>query len=609
MTESWRRVGFALLLAGAAVWLYAPVREFPFLHFDDGQYVTGNPQVLRGLDAEGVRWAFTTFLASNWHPLTWLSHMADVSAFGSGPAAPHLENALLHGLCSALVFLALARLTGQAARSAAAALLFAVHPQHVESVAWVSERKDLLCAAFGLIALVVWPDWARGGRRWAYGVALAAQAAGLLAKPMLVSLPLLLLVLDAWPLRRAWSTRLLLEKLPFAALSLASSVMTLVAQGTAMQLEVDLPNRLDNALVALALTLGQSLVPVGLAVMYPHPVYWPLLQVLAAAALLAGLAAAAFALRRRAPYLAAGALWFAIGLGPTLGLVQVGFQARADRYAYLPQIGVAWAVVWGAADVLARVPAARALGPTLTVLAAAALAFGTRAQLQFWRSDSALWERALAVTGPNYYAETEYAMGLAAVGRIDESLPHFARAVELNPRWPRAQAHYAFALYYTGDPAGAAQHLERAFALTPEPGAASMWHVFYARALAQTGRFDAAAEHYEKQLALEPDTADALLGLAELRATAPSPPLRNGAEAQRLVTRACQLVSCEHPQQMDVRALALAASGDVAGATALEELALAQARQLGWDDGIPQLDSHLAVFRSGNAVVQRPPPQ
>jgi tetratricopeptide (TPR) repeat protein len=602
-----RRIGIAALLALAAVWLYAPVRELPFLHFDDGQYVTGNSHVLQGLDWEGVRWAFTTFLASNWHPLTWLSHMADVSLFGRGPAAPHVENAVLHGLCAALVFLALARLTGQEARAAAAALLFAVHPQHVESVAWVAERKDLLCALFGLVALWAWPGWARGGSRAAYGVALGAHALGLLAKPMLVSLPLLLLLLDAWPLRRPWSARLLAEKLPFLALSVASSIMTLSAQGTAMQLEVALPYRVDNAWIALVLTLGQSLVPVGLAAMYPHPVYWPTLGVVGAIAVLVVLSMAAFLLRRRAPYLALGWLWFVIGLGPTLGLVQVGYQARADRYAYLPQIGIALAVVWGAADLLARLRAPRAAGPVLVAVAAAALAMGTRAQLEYWRSDSALWQRALAVTGPNYYAETELAMGLAASGKIEESLPHFARAVELNPRWPRAQSNYAFALYYTGEPAGAADHLERAFALNPNPGGASMWHAFYARALLQLGRLDEAADHFETQLALEPDTADAMLGLGELRATAPAAPLRDGAEALRLVTRACELVSCEHPEQMDVHALALAASGDVAGATALDEQALAKARELGWQDGVPLIESHLAILRTGKAVMQAPP--
>jgi tetratricopeptide (TPR) repeat protein len=197
-------------------------------------------------------------------------------------------------------------------------------------------------------------------------------------------------------------------------------------------------------------------------------------------------------------------------------------------------------------------------------------------------------------------------MGLAAAGHLEQSLPHFARAVELNPRWPRAQSNYAFALYYTGDFAGAAQHLERAFALNPNPGGASMWHVFYARSLAQLGRLDEAADHFQTQIALEPDTPDALLGLAELHATAPAAPLRDGAEALRLVERACQLVSCEHPEQMDVRVLALAASGDVAGATALAEQALARARELGWEDGVPLIESQLAILRTGKAVMKGP---
>jgi tetratricopeptide (TPR) repeat protein len=606
VTESRRRVAYAALIAVAALALYAPARALPFLRYDDEQYVTANPAVQAGLGLDGVRWAFTTFHASNWHPLTWLSHMLDVSLFGTSAAGPHLENALLHALNSALVFAVLVRLTGASGRSALAAALFAVHPQHVESVAWVAERKDLLCALFALLALAAWPSWTRGGSRLAYGATLACMALGLLAKPMLVSLPLLLLVLDFWPLARPWRPRLVLEKLPFAALSLGSSWVTMRAQVHAMQLDVPFAERAANACVALAATLAQTFAPLRLAVLYPHPFpsHWPPLVVAVAFGGLAVLGAVALALRRRAPYLAAGGLWFAIGLGPTLGLVQVGFQSYADRYAYLPQIGVAWAVVWGAAHLLARMRAPRLAGLALAGAAALALAVVTHVQIRYWESDVALWSRAVDVARPSYYAETELGIELGVIGRFAESLPHFARALELNPRWPRAQASYGFALFLTGDTAGAIERFERAFEIQPNANAGSEWHLYFARALAAAGRPEEAAAHYQTQLSMDPNDPGALLGLAEIRATHPGPPLRDGAEALALAKRGCQIAHCAHPAEIDILALAAAAAGDSVTAVALEEEALRRVRPGEDAETVARIQANLAHFRAGQAVTR-----
>jgi tetratricopeptide (TPR) repeat protein len=583
--------------------VYAPVRALPFLRFDDEQYVTQNGQVARGLTLDGAAWAFTTFHASNWHPLTWLSHMLDVSLFGASAAGPHLENAALHALCAALVFALLARLTGENGRSAAAALLFAVHPQHVESVAWISERKDLLCALFGLLALHAWIPFARDGSRLGYAAALACAALGLLAKPMLVSLPLLLLVLDFWPLGRPLDGRRLAEKLPFAALSFASSLVTLRAQVHAMQLEVALPDRLVNAAVALLDTLGRAFVPIGLGPLYPHPEHGVQLGLATAVGLAVALVAAPFALRRRPPYVLAGALWFALALAPTVGLVQVGFQSSADRYAYLPQIGVAWAVAFGAADLLARAP--RRTGPVLAGSAALALAAVTRAQETCWQSDVALWQRAVDVGPPGFYAETELAIELLNVGRNGEALAHFQRALALNPRWPRAHANYAFALYLGNDDQGAIDHFARAFELEPNPGAASEWHIYYAHALADAGRGEDAVQQFQRQLDLDPEDRAALLGLAELRATQPEP-LRDGAEALRLTERACQLARCTSSGELDVLALAVAAAGDPAAAAKLEEEALRQAHAEGSPGMVDRISRHLQQFANGQAVTGSP---
>ncbi len=509
------RVGICAALAVAVLALYAPVRALPFLLYDDPQYVTQNPVVQAGLTLDGVAWAFTTGHASNWHPLTWLSHMLDVELFGASPVGPHVENALLHALCAVLVFLWLANSTGSTWRSAAVAALFAFHPQRVESVAWVSERKDLLCAAFTLLALVAWTPWARRGSRAGYGLALACMALGLLAKPMIVSLPLLLLVLDFWPLRRGVR---IAEKLPFVALALASSVATLYAQTGAITSEaIPFADRIANAAVALCSQLGRALWPAGLAVLYPHPKIWPLATALAAGLLLAAPAALALALRRRAPWVTAGLAWFAIALGPTLGLVQVGFQSTADRYTYLPQIGVWLALVWS-------VPRARALrNAALAAGAVALVAFAllARAQLAYFRDDLALWQRALAVTEQNWFAHTEAGIELAARGRNAEAVTELAEATRLAPEWERAQANYGFALLRVGRAQEAADALARALELDPASGGEGERHLYLGVALEQAGRPREALAQYERHRALAPDDPRADAALARLRATAP----------------------------------------------------------------------------------------
>jgi tetratricopeptide (TPR) repeat protein len=509
------RVWIAAALAIAVLALYAPVNRLPFLLYDDPQYVTQNPQVQAGLTRAGVGWAFTTDHAGNWHPLTWLSHMADVELFGASPAGPHVENALLHALNAVLVFLWLGGLTGSTWRSAAVAALFAFHPQRVESVAWISERKDLLCASFTLLALLAWTPYARRGSRAGYGLALGCMALGLLAKPMLVSLPLLLLVLDFWPLARGLR---IVEKLPFVGLALGSSLVTLYAQTGAITATIAPWDRIANACVALESQLGRALWPAGLAVLYPHPQHWPLGLALLAAGVVVALAALAFLLRRRAPYVTAGLAWFAIALGPTLGLVQVGFQSTADRYTYLPQIGVWLALVWAAAS---QAPALR--NAAIAAFAAALLAFAvlTRAQLEYFRDDLALWQRALAVTEANWFAHTEAGIELAARGRNPEAAVELAEAVRLAPDWERAQANYGFVLLRLGRAQDAIEPLARALTLDPTSRGNGERHLYLALALEQADHPREAIVEYERHLALRPDDPRAAAALGRLRASAP----------------------------------------------------------------------------------------
>ena len=367
----------ALALAVLAV--YAPVRSFPFVVYDDKAYVSENPAVLGGLSREGVIWAFTHSEQGNYVPLTWLSHMLDVELFGLDAGRHHTVNALLHLLTALLLFEALRRMTGAPAPSAFVALLFAVHPTHVESVAWVAERRDTLSAFFWMLTLLAYAGYAGPGRRRGlrYAAVLAAFGLGLLAKPMLVTLPFVLLLLDFWPLRRASEGigRLVLEKVPLlalAGLTSAAAVWTQGAVGAMATLEqLPLAARVANALLSYAAYLGKTLWPVDLAVFYPYALEMPLAKTAAALGLLVALSAAALLQWRSRPYLAVGWLWYLGTLLPVIGIVQIGSQSMADRYTYLPTIGIAIAIAWGAADLASGRPRARR-----ALAAAAALALG-----------------------------------------------------------------------------------------------------------------------------------------------------------------------------------------------------------------------------------------
>jgi hypothetical protein len=350
-----RRLAPHLLLALLVLAVYAPVAGHRFINFDDGLYVAGNPLVRDGLTARGLLGALRP-RALNWHPLTWVSHMLDVELFGLRPGPHHLVSVLIHAANASLLFGLLRALTGAAAPALAVAALFAVHPLHVESVAWVAERKDVLCALFSLLAAGAHLRRVRRPSRGRDAAVLLLFACALAAKPMAVTLPLLLLVLDAWPLgrhRTVPAARLVGEKAPLLALALADGLVTLQAQHAGRLVRViapSLPLRLENAVVSCAAYLGQALWPSGLALLYPFPLAGiPAPRVVAAALLLAALSAAAWRARRRDPALLAGWSWYLVGLLPVLGLHQVGAQARADRYTYLPLAGVFVAGAWWAA--------------------------------------------------------------------------------------------------------------------------------------------------------------------------------------------------------------------------------------------------------------------
>lgn len=551
-----RRLRAALAVAGALVLLtaavYAPAVGNGFVDYDDPLYVTANRHVRHGLTWEGFVWAWGAEVAGNWHPLTLLSHMADVELWGLEPARHHLTSLLLHAASAVALFALLRRLTGAAGRSAAVAALFAVHPLRVESVAWVAERKDVLSGLFFLLALLAWVRWTRRPSRGRYLVALAAFAAGLLAKPMLVTLPFVLLLLDVWPLGRLplgtgepWRERwralrpLLAEKLPFVALALAASAVTLYTQQVAMASldAVPLGRRIGNALVSYAVYLGRTFWPRDLAVLYPLPAEVPLAQAVAAAALLAAITALALARLRRWPWLAVGWLWFLGMLVPVIGLLQVGRQAMADRYTYLPSIGLAIALVWAVGEgARALVPAAgarRAALATVTVVAIVALGAAARAQVGTWRDTYTLFHHALEVTEGNFVAERKVGVELARRGDRASAERHLRAAVRLRPGAPDGQLSLGIALLGWGRPREALPHLQQAVLLRPSGSRARLP---LARALAVLGRRQEARAHLRRALAIDPSLALARRRLAALErapAKAGSAPPRKIAQRDR----------------------------------------------------------------------------
>ena len=462
-----RPIPLALALVAAIAIVFAPVVRHGFVNFDDPQYVSENPFVTGGLTLRGISWAFTTGYAGNWHPLTWMSHMLDVQTFGLDAGAHHVTNVVLHAASALLLFVLLHRMTGAPGRSWFVAALFAVHPLHVESVAWVAERKDVLSTLFWMLTIWAYVRYVSQPRAGRYLTVVVLFALGLMAKPMLVTLPFTLLLLDVWPLRRL--PLRVREKLPLFALAIASSVITFAVQQQAGAVKelVTLPigRRIANALVAYVTYIGKALWPSGLAAIYPYPESIAGWRVAVALVLLAALAALAIRARQRYPYVLVGWLWYLVTLVPVIGLIQVGSQPIADRYTYVPLIGLFIIVAWGVPDLLARWPWRIGVIRAAAVLAIAACAVTARAQVRQWRNSVALWEHAIAVTTANYRAEGNLGHALASEGRLDEAVYHYAEAVRIHPGYAEAHNNLGLALATQGKIDEAMPHFTEAIRL------------------------------------------------------------------------------------------------------------------------------------------------
>ncbi|MBZ5640189.1 MAG: tetratricopeptide repeat protein [Acidobacteriia bacterium] len=531
-----RLLVLALLAAGtlAAFW---PVLHHDFDEYDDAQYVTRNAHVRGGLTSGGVAWALTSFYASNWHPLTWMSHMLDWRLYGANAGGHHVTSLLLHLLNSCLLFLILHRATGVPGRSAVVAALFAVHPLHVESVAWIAERKDVLSTLFWMLATLAYVRRVPGSGIADRAAVAILFALGLSAKPMLVTLPFTLLLLDFWPLGR-WGrdgsarafpripSALLREKLPLFVLSAASCAVTIAAQHRALASMERYPAgvRTGNALVSYAAYLGKTVWPAALSVFYPHTEALAApLRVAISTLVLVAATVAAFLLRRTRPYVIFGWLWYLGTLVPVIGLVQVGKQAMADRYTYVPLIGIFVIAVWGAADALGALARLRASGggkraradqdaawmalPAAMVLVPLMLA--TRGQLAYWRDAVTLFTRAVTVAD-SAVARTNLGEALLNRDRTAEAEEQFRAALRIDPSASEAHNSLGFILEKEGRPDDALRFYKEATRL--EPGYA-IAHRNLGRLLARLGRLDEAVVHDERSVALDPGDAETLAGL------------------------------------------------------------------------------------------------
>jgi tetratricopeptide (TPR) repeat protein len=515
-----RVLAIRTLLVLTTLAAYSGVIRNGFTSFDDDVYITANEHVSSGLSREGLAWAFTTGHGANWHPLTWLSHMLDCELFGLHAAGHHLVSLALHVATALLLFHFFLRTTAAIWASAFVAAVFALHPQHVESVAWAAERKDVLCAFFWVLALIAYVRWVDEPKASRYALVVALFVLGLLAKPMIVTLPFTLFLLDVWPLRRAGGP-FLREKIPLFLLAAGSSVVTFLVQraGGAMARGEAIPFllRAESAVVAWVAYVAKAAWPTDLAAYYPHAfAALPPLEVAGAALLLAAATAATLRGARTRPWLAVGWLWFLGTLVPVIGLVQVGLQSMADRYTYVPMIGLSILVAFSAREIAARSERSRALCAVLFAVAACTWTALTWRQVGFWKDDASLVAIARGRMRDTYAAHAAIGRAFLQQGRWEEAAAELRRAVEIDPSVAQSHSDLGMALEELNRSDEAIAEYREALRRSPD-----LHEALYnlGGALAERGRWDEAIEQYERALAMRPDQAQTHceLGLALLQ--------------------------------------------------------------------------------------------
>ncbi|MDD5063179.1 MAG: tetratricopeptide repeat protein [Phycisphaerae bacterium] len=626
--------------------VFCQVRSYDFINYDDPVYIYDNLHIQNGITPETIRWAFTTGYYANWYPLTWLSHMLDWQLFGAKAGGHHLTNLIFHIVNTLLLFIVLKQMTQKLWPSAFVAALFALHPLHVESVAWVAERKDVLSAFFWMLTMWAYLRYVKHPVTGRYLLTLLAFAMGLMAKPMLVTIPFVLLLLDYWPLARVSLSserqaiyRLIREKVPFFVLSVISSVVTFFVQrssGTVAELvRISLKIRIFNALVSYVEYIEKMIWPAHLAVFYPHAGRnMPILNVIISAALLAAATILILRSSRNHRYLFTGWFWYLGTLVPVIGLVQVGQQALADRYTYIPLIGVFIIIAWGVPELLAG---RRYEKITLTIsglLVILTMSICTHFQLRYWRNSLTLFQHALDVTGGNYTAYIHTADFLCERNKLDEAIAEYRKCLQMIPDdtialnnlgialgkqgkfeeaikcftealriKPDAAAHTnaGHVLALQGNLDEALVHLAEALRLNPNYAQA---HYYLGQVLAQRGKYSEAITHFEDTLRLKPDWIEPMNNLAWLLAASRETTIHNPAKAVGLAQRACDLTNYRSPDLLDTLAVAYAAAGDFGKAVDIAEKALELCQSSGQDALKKEIENRLVLYRAGKAYIE-----
>ncbi len=558
--------------------------EFPFINFDDPEYVYEVPEIRSGVSLHNIAWAFTHWPATNWFPLKNISHMLEFQFYGFNPGLFHLTNVCLHTLVVILLFLLLRRLTGATWCAAFVAAVFAIHPLRAESVVWIEERKDVLSGVFFMLTLAAYFHYTRKPSIGRYVTMSILFAAGLLSKPMLVTTPVILLLLDYWPLARSQRSeirgqrseavwpKLILEKVPLFALAATDAFLSAGGIASAHGAADQLPflARIGNALVSYVVYIWQMIWPAKLGVFYPYPPNGlPVWQPVISAAILLGITILVFVLRKSRPYLLVGWLWYVVMLLPVIGIIQINLQSHADRYTYLPQIGLYLMIAWGVADLLANVRFRAQIATTAAVVVILAFSFVARAQASYWRDSETLWIHTIAVTKDNYFAHASLADLLMRQGRVNEAIEHSKQALRIRPNDANSQNNLGLALLQTGNTKDAATHLEKA-------------------------------------LEIDPGQMNAEVNLAWILATSSDDSLRNGARAVQLVEDVASRAGHPNPIVLRTLAAAYAETGRFNDAINAAQQAIEIAKATGDQALISDLERSIAAFRMNQPIRSGP---
>jgi protein O-mannosyl-transferase len=604
---AWICVGLVIL-----TWaVFIQTLRYDFVNYDDPHYVYQNTRIISGINVANVAWAFTHVHSENWHPLTTITHMLDCQLHGLNAGWHHFTNVFLHCLAVVLLFVALERMTGALWRSAFVSAVFAVHPLHVESVAWISERKDVLSALFFMLTLLAYLHYTRAPSIGRYVTVGLVFAFGLMAKPMLVTLPFVLLLLDYWPLGRFEARRsntvrqlkrLVLEKVPLITLSAVSSIVTFLAQRGAIGWTEQLPmsERISNAFVAYVVYVRQMFWPARLAVFYPHPENrLPGWEVSLALIVLVGITAAAFVFRKKAPYFVIGWLWYLGMLVPVIGLLQVGWQGHADRYTYLPQIGLYIAVTWAVTDLTRSWRVQRIALAAAAVLIVGALSCRAWLQTSYWRDSETLFTHALAVTTNNDVALNNLGIIFLDKGQLDDAISKLEAAIDLRPENAPAHDNLAKALLKKGQVTEAMVHYRKFLELEPANVEARNT---LGTALIQQGHVRDAIDQWQEVLAIQPENGNAASNVAWVFATCPEDSIRDGTRAVELAEKAFRISGGKIPMIYRVLAAAYAENGRFADAIETAQRGAELATSQGNPALAAELESNIALYQSGRPL-------